>query len=436
MVNYANTCFVVMPFGSKKLGRRTIDFDSIYDSVFLPAISRVAVPEGGSLEPRRTDRDFFTGDITVEMFRYLEYSRFVLADITGLNANVFYELGVRHRARQSGTAIFRQVDVKLPFDISHIKAFPYEYRPEKSAEASRQLIAKVLSQSLLEDKTDNVIRLAIAQQEQRPRPDVENLLQSAENALRREDTANAVQCLRRAVQADPASTLARVKLGILLKEQGGKWSEAAEQFDAAVKIASGYADAWRELGIAQGKIGQGAAGEQSLKQALQLNPTDFDALASLGGILKRRGDLQGALQMYRESARVSNGHSYPLLNALTLEAHLRGSLDLSQDRIALFRAERSLRAQTTDEPPYNVPWSFFDLAQTRLFQGDREGFLDNITLGIQYCTADWMPKTFRSTLELLPEQSQQFPGLDEGIVELKKAELELAPSASKAQSTQ
>ena len=98
-----------MPFGMKKLGRRTIDFDLIYDSVFLPAISRVVVPQGGSLEPRRTDRDFFTGDITVEMFRYLEYSRLVLADVTGLNANVFYELGVRHRrdsqARQSSARL-------------------------------------------------------------------------------------------------------------------------------------------------------------------------------------------------------------------------------------------------------------------------------------------------------------------------------------------
>jgi hypothetical protein len=117
-----------MPFGKKPVDGQEIDFDFIYKSVFLPAISDVTLPEGGKLEARRTDQDFFTGDITVEMFRYLEYSRFVLADITSLNPNVFYELGVRHRARQSGTAIFRQIEVKLPFDIAHIKAFPYEYR--------------------------------------------------------------------------------------------------------------------------------------------------------------------------------------------------------------------------------------------------------------------------------------------------------------------
>lgn len=423
-----------MPFGTKKAGRRTINFDGIYDSVFVPAVESVNLPEGGVLEPRRTDQDFFSGDITVEMFRYLEYSRFVLADITGLNANVFYELGVRHRARQSGTAIFRQTDIKLPFDISHIKAFPYDYRPEKSAEESRRLIQKVLAQSLVEDRTDNIIRLAIAKQEQRPRPDVERLLQSAENALRREDPANAIFSLRQAVRADPNDLLARVKLGVLLKEQGGQWEEALEHFEAATQAADGYADAWREKGIAQGKLGRTAEGERSLRKAINLNRGDFDALASLGGILKREGDLKASLSMYKESARVSNGHSYPLLNALTLQANLEGRLDHAQDRIALFRAERSLRAQINDDPPYNPPWSFFDLAQIRLFQADREGFLSYVEQGLVFSKSAWMPKTFRENLELLPRDPDAFPGLEEGIEELKAGEAELQRMEKKAES--
>ena len=83
-MDYARTCFIVMPFGKKPVDGQEIDFDFIYKSVFLPAISDVTLPEGGKLEARRTDQDFFTGDITVEMFRYLEYSRFVLADITSI----------------------------------------------------------------------------------------------------------------------------------------------------------------------------------------------------------------------------------------------------------------------------------------------------------------------------------------------------------------
>lgn len=119
-IDYSKICFVIMPFGTKTLasegingtaGKRvekTIDFDALYADIFVPAISAVNLPENGKLESHRTDQDFFTGDTKQDMFEYLEYSRFALCDITGLSPNVMYELGVRPRAREAGTAIFRQ----------------------------------------------------------------------------------------------------------------------------------------------------------------------------------------------------------------------------------------------------------------------------------------------------------------------------------------
>src|SRR5690242_15539994 len=127
---YDDICFVIMPFGKKAVSddqgkSRTIDFDPIYHDIFEPAIRAVSLPEGGTLSPRRTDQDFFAASIPQDMFEYLEYSRIALADITGLNANVLYELGVRHRAQESGTVILRQPGALIPFDIAQIKAFPY-----------------------------------------------------------------------------------------------------------------------------------------------------------------------------------------------------------------------------------------------------------------------------------------------------------------------
>src|SRR5690606_24420788 len=109
------------------------------------AVDGARTPEGGVLQARRTDRDFFSGLITQDMFDYLEFSRLVLADITSLNANVFYELGIRHTLRESGTIIVRQPGVTLPFDIRMAKAFHYAYQPDESAEDSRQLIRKVVA---------------------------------------------------------------------------------------------------------------------------------------------------------------------------------------------------------------------------------------------------------------------------------------------------
>jgi hypothetical protein len=124
-IDYDKVCFVIMPFGEKPVGNLSVNFDRIYDDIFMPAINAVPLPEGGTLQARRTDKDFFTGDIKYEMYRYLEYSRFALADISGLNFNVAYEMGARHRARAYGTAIFRLTQFAPPFDINSIKAFPY-----------------------------------------------------------------------------------------------------------------------------------------------------------------------------------------------------------------------------------------------------------------------------------------------------------------------
>jgi hypothetical protein len=41
---YTKTCFVIMPFGRKKVGRTTVDFDAIYADIFEPAIRAVPLP--------------------------------------------------------------------------------------------------------------------------------------------------------------------------------------------------------------------------------------------------------------------------------------------------------------------------------------------------------------------------------------------------------
>jgi hypothetical protein len=81
--------------------------------------------------------------------------------------------------------------------------------------------------------------------------------------------------------------------------------------------------------------------------------------------------------------------------------------------------------QVADDPPYNAPWSLFDLAQIKLFNRDGEGFLEFLSKGVENCAASWMPKTFRENLELLPFGADGLPALGEGIEQLRNAEAEL-----------
>jgi tetratricopeptide (TPR) repeat protein len=427
-MDYSRMCFVIMPFGPKPVGPRQVNFDAIYDKVFAPAIEATPLPEGGRLESRRADKDFFAGSISEEMFRYLEYSRFALADISGLNPNVFYELGARHRARESGTVIFRQLDAPIPFDINQIKAFPYEYEPEENVLKSRELITRVLTESLQQNRLDSPVQQVLRTQ-QAEQARIEGLLREAEDATRNQDRATAEARYAEALGLAPSNSLVRLKRGLLLKDEG-RWDEALEEFAKALAYQPGYAEAWRERGIAENKLHwkkdrQGSSGEEALRRAVALNAQDFDALASLGGVLKREDRLEEAYDAYRRASEVSRGHSYPLLNEVTLRAHLDGRLVVEGPaRLRLQRAERSLRVQVENRPPYNAPWSFFDLAQIRLFLGDSAGFLALIERGVEVCTHSWQPETFAKTLALL-DGRVALDGLREGLDLLARRSSEL-----------
>jgi Flp pilus assembly protein TadD len=364
-MDYSKICFVIMPFGEKPVGDRTVNFDKLYDDIFVPAISAVSLPEGGKLEPRRTDKDFFAGDIKLEMFQYLEYSRFALADISGLNFNVAYELGARHRARESGTAIFRQTQFSPPFDISSIKAFPYEYEPADQAAEARKLITRVLTESLVHNRLDSPVRLALGAQLASGK--IDELLAQAENEIRKPNWTAAMEIYRQAISIDPNNPLPRMKLGILCRDRE-VWDEALEQFARAIAASPNYGEAWREKGIIENKIAQNtrqamdtdpAPGESSLRRAVELNDKDFDAFAALGGVLKRAERFPQALAAYEQSQRISGGHPYPLLNALKLRVQVNGRLALSgPEKLALARAERFREGQSQQTPPFDKPWCF------------------------------------------------------------------------------
>ena len=135
-MDYAKVCFVIMPFGKKPVGDHQVDFDTLYDDISCRRSAR-CLARGRQARAAAHRQGLLHQRHQAGEFEYLEYSRFALADISGLNFNVAYELGVRHRARESGTAIFRQRNSRRPSNRS-IKAFPYEYsRPIWSPRRAR-----------------------------------------------------------------------------------------------------------------------------------------------------------------------------------------------------------------------------------------------------------------------------------------------------------
>src|SRR3954454_12638401 len=119
-------CFVLMPFGRNSDGTgATIDFDAVYRDLIAPAV------RAAGLEPLRADEEVTGGIIHKPMFERLILCEYAVADLTFANANVFYELGVRHAVRPWSTALlFAQASGQLPFDVAPLRAIPYSLDAE------------------------------------------------------------------------------------------------------------------------------------------------------------------------------------------------------------------------------------------------------------------------------------------------------------------
>ena len=94
--------FIVRPFGTKndKQGQ-PIDFDAVEKALIGPALA------WHGIEGRTTGEIAAAGNIREDMFRMLIASDVVIADISIHNANVFYELGIRHALRPWRTMLIR-----------------------------------------------------------------------------------------------------------------------------------------------------------------------------------------------------------------------------------------------------------------------------------------------------------------------------------------
>ncbi len=81
--------FIVRPFGTKG----GIDFDRVEGELIAPAL------EGLGITAHTTEEIARAGNIRTDMFERLLLADLVIADISIHNANVYYELGVRHALR-------------------------------------------------------------------------------------------------------------------------------------------------------------------------------------------------------------------------------------------------------------------------------------------------------------------------------------------------
>src|SRR5262249_17904602 len=113
--------------------------------------------ELAGLNAMRADALITRGSIHKATFEAILHSEFMVADITGTNPNVFYELGIRHAVARRATAIVKSTNTSVPFDLTQLQAVQSETSDAKLRNTSAfiERLRRVIEQRIQEQFVDS-----------------------------------------------------------------------------------------------------------------------------------------------------------------------------------------------------------------------------------------------------------------------------------------
>ena len=139
-----NKAFIVRPFGIKS----GVDFDKVDKELIQPALKQAGVK--GSTTASIVEQ----GNIREDMFAQLLLADLVVADLSIHNANVFYELGIRHALRDQKTFLIRCSKDEIPFDLKTDRYLTY---PADNPAAALDALVAGLKATILSEKADSPV---------------------------------------------------------------------------------------------------------------------------------------------------------------------------------------------------------------------------------------------------------------------------------------
>jgi tetratricopeptide (TPR) repeat protein len=343
--------FIVRPFGTQQ----GIDFDRVSDRLISPVLKRLNIVGG------TTEVIAWAGNIRVDMFERLALADIVIADISIHNANVFYELGIRHSLRPRTTILIRaraktrSRAAEVPFDLKTDRYL--EYNADKPGEA-QSLLADALEQSLAARHADSPVFLLVpgleATDPERLHPIPPGFSEEVVAAQRSKDRPML------AVLADEAGDVEWGLGGLRLVARAQfalkAWPDALATYEAIREIRPDDPDANLSLGTVYLELGKevesAAALERVSGQHDIASAEEAEALALLGRNAKnlwvrdwcdlaseaakheaalRSPHLETARTYYDQAFSIDQNHWYSGVNALALTAVLTCLIDERPD---------------------------------------------------------------------------------------------------------
>lgn len=348
-------CFVLMPFGRKPgAGGTMIDFDAVYADLIGPAI----VDAG--LEPLRADEEQAGGVIHKPMFERLILCDYAVADLTGANANVFYELGLRHAVKPAATVLTFAAGCMLPFDVAPLRALPYALGPDgrpANAAADRSALAQKLEAARDKPTDSPVFQMVdgfpdIARLKTdvfRDRVDYSRRMKERLQVARKQgvDALRAIQQELAAVPGGLADAEGGVVIDLFLSYRSVKaWDDMIGLVPQMSRPLAETPMVQEQLGLALNRAGRGDEAERVLQALIERRgPSSetcgilgrvykdrWDAAAKAGNSFLARGLLEKAIGAYLKGFEADWRDAFPGVNAVTL-MELKEPPDPRRERI-------------------------------------------------------------------------------------------------------
>lgn len=418
-------CFVISAFGTKPLllrdgePSREADFDSIYDDL------KPILEEYGneyhevSLSVERAD---FSkgGQITPEIYRNLFEYELVVAEVSSISPNVFYELGMRFALRSSATILLAIEGTVLPFDLKDERKIVYQYRPGGLRQKKREIYdmiharlegaphspvfgflpeLRVLKQqeldqlqaTLQQQNRDLEKRLQMLQTDERSLELVtkaEALL--TKHSVRREDLIKATSYLQQAYELSPDNYQVALKYGKQLSRVED-FGEAIRVLTHAVNIVVELggilrAEPYRERALAYRRRASATNNESDYQaaiddynRALQIEPDDVETLARLGNLYRRQVEISSAIDCFKRGLALDQSSTYCLIGELLLRVlgvKVKQAMDTSEwldfefrARVLLTQAQKHLQDVNENTDDY---WRLMNRAELSLIADQRD----------------------------------------------------------------
>ncbi|HYN22075.1 MAG TPA: tetratricopeptide repeat-containing protein [Thermoanaerobaculia bacterium] len=339
-------CFMVMPFGVKetlappeKAAPAKINFNSLWEKAFAPAIRALGY------DAVRADED--AGALIIhEMIERLAISDLVIADLTIPNANVYYEIGIRHAARKNGCVLV-SADWSVPvFDVNQLRRITFPLPEGDVSDETAAKIQEALKAGILGLRDGETPPYTILPNFPTPDPEkaqsFKDLMQKLSafqaevTAVRRapkdQCAAKARALLQRYATDAPMLSSVAMELLYLLRDCTEDWKAVIEYVDRLPKGIRGLPTVQEQRALALSKMGSPLEAAAALEAMINtLGPTS-EREGLLGGRYKKlyteamkRGDardaaryLDLAIEHYDLGMKLDLNDYYPTSNLARL----------------------------------------------------------------------------------------------------------------------